>query len=119
MAFAIGLMGIAAITLLIAIVQGILNVIEFFKTPPPPSIQKSTRIIHSAWTYLDDAREKALYLESPTAFWLNPNRYGANGEYDLLAEPYVEKNVVQTPRQLGKWEYVKRPEPPKLQRIRM
>lgn len=70
------------------------------------------------WTLADDRKEKELFLQNPTAFWLNPNRYGANGEYDLLAEPYVESEVGHIPRSLGKWEYVK-PSPSRAQIIRM
>lgn len=63
------------------------------------------------WTAEDDAREKALYLANPKAIWLNPNRYGDDGDYDLLADPYVEPVIALAPpaktidRKLGNWVY--------------
>lgn len=93
------------------------------------------------WTAEDDAREKALYLTNPKAFWLNPNRYAEDGSYDLCAAPYVEPAVALAPpaanavRKLGNWAYEQnspeykteynkktyytKPIPPKSQKIRM
>ncbi|MCK9530940.1 MAG: hypothetical protein M0R77_10350 [Gammaproteobacteria bacterium] len=92
----------------------LLNIADTLETELKSS---PTPALPDLWTAADDQREKELYLENPSAFWLNPNRYGANGEYDLLAAPYVEKKVASVPGLLGKWEYVK-PTSPKPTYIR-
>lgn len=55
-----------------------------------------------------DKRDKELFLECPSAFWNNPNRYQPDGTYDLFAEPYVEpkKPKVVVHKQYGTWKYV-------------
>lgn len=103
--FSATVIGSLALSYLLPLLNAADTLEKELKSTPTPALP-------DLWTAADERREKELYLENPSAFWLNPNRYGANGEYDLLAAPYVEKKVTSVPGLLGKWEYVK-PYPPK------
>lgn len=59
-----------------------------------------------------DKRDIELYLDGPSAFWNNPNRYQPDGTYDIFAEPYqrpvvaTHKKTNKTVKSYGDWKYV-------------
>lgn len=78
--------------------------VDLVKKKQKPIAQNSKEV--ELWTAADSRKEEEYYLANPLAFWLNPNRYDANGKYDLLADPYQPKPKGQNRTNLGYWYYI-------------